>query len=104
MHDQKRHATLGNNPIQFLLPNINRVLLQHDKQAEVLDQGIWKFNVTGVIRSGNPKWKNGVHAIRLRLEWIRVESRGIIKDVEILIPFEVVVHESRPKTPYIPFF
>ena len=39
---------------------------------------------------------------RLRLEWVGIEGRHVILDIELMQPVEVVEHESRAKTNCLP--
>src|SRR5947207_9843568 len=50
------------------------------------------------------KWKDCVHAVRLRLERVGVECRGVVLDVQLVQPVKLVQHETGSKADCIPLF
>ena len=103
MHVEHGHATVLRNPVELLLPNLNALLLQEQEERKILRQRVRQFDVAGTARRGNPERKNRVHAVGLRLERIGVEGGAIVIRLEVVQPFEVVVHEARAETGRLPF-
>src|SRR5437667_4166247 len=100
---EKSHTATSCHPIQFVFPNVNRFFLKDDKQIKILSQCVWKLNITRSIVAWYPEWENRVDAVRLRFERIGVESGRIVKNVEVLDPFEVVKHEGGAEPDGVPF-
>ncbi len=54
--------------------------------------------------TGDPEGKDGVPALRLGLEGVGIESRGVVLQVQLMNPIEVVQHETGAKTGCVPIF
>src|SRR5690348_606327 len=104
MHNQKRHPSVSSNPVQFLLPDSNRLLLQYYEKVKVLNQSVRQLHKPTPIGSGYPKWKNGLDAIGLRFERVSVKRGRVVKDVQVLHPAQVVKHEAGTETLRVPLF
>ena len=55
------------------------------------------------IWARHPKWEDGVTAVRLWLEGVRVEGGRIVLHVEIMQPIEIAQHKPRPESRCPPF-
>src|SRR5262245_24235685 len=60
--------------------------------------------LTRRFRSRNPEWENCADPLWLRLEWISVERGRVVLNLEVVYPFQVPQHESRPETHRSPIF
>jgi hypothetical protein len=49
-------------------------------------------------RLRNPEGKDRVTALGLRLEWIRIECRCIVCNLQLVQPVQLVQHERRSKS------
>jgi hypothetical protein len=73
MHIDHCHSTVLGNPIEFAFPDVDCLFLQQQEEREILRKSVGQLDVAFLSRGGNPKRKNRVCAIRLRLERIGVE-------------------------------
>src|SRR5713226_1720774 len=104
MNVQQRHATAFNNPVQLSFPEVDGFLLEDNEEIEVLHQGVRDFDVTAPARAGLPERKDRVDTLRLRFKGVGVERGRVVKNVQIMQPIEVMVHESRSEPDRVPLF
>src|SRR6184192_4498243 len=72
--------------------------------SDLLHQRVGQLDVAGPsVVARDVERENGVHAVRLGLERIRIERRGIVENVKVVKPVEPVQHESRTKSHRVPF-
>lgn len=103
--DQKGHAALLGDPAELLLPEADIPMAHEDKQREVLRQGIGQLDIAAFRRPVlDEKGEDRPHAVRLRLEGVRVEGRCVVFDVQMVGFFEVVIHPGSAEARAIPFF
>ena len=93
------HPPPFSNPLQFRLPHINALLFHEYKQGKVLRQRVGQFDIPSSIAPPHDERKYRVDAVGLGFKGIRVEGRGIIFDIEIKDPFQIVQH-GRGSEPY----
>src|SRR4051794_20388151 len=91
MNIQQCHPAVAGDPIQLLNPDAGIRLLQQKEERGILRKSIGKFRIAAVT-VGNPERENGIAAVRLWFERIRVERRGVVFYFEIMQPVEVVQH------------
>src|SRR5205085_8840272 len=78
----------------------------------ILGQGVRELYVSvlsasrlSAVMTGrwHPKRENGVSAFWLRFEGIGIEGGGVITNVQVMQPLQVVKHETRPESARAPF-
>ena len=112
MHVDLGHATTAGHPVEFPQPDFRSAFTKEQKQGRILRQCVGQFNVAvpdfRFWKSGrgarHPEWKNGSRVVILRLERVCVEGGGIVLDVQIMKPLQVVQHEAGTKSLRAPFF
>src|SRR5271165_4268884 len=121
MSVHQHHAAVSRDPVELANPDTRLLLSQQNEHGVVLGQGVWELNIAarrrtvdswfltrrcGSLRSnprtanasggmGNPEREDGAHAARLRFEGVGVKSRRLVKDVQLMGPFQVVEHKTR---------
>ena len=101
MNIQQRHAAVPGDPVQLLDPDFGIGFLEQQEQRGVLREGVGEFGVA-VVAVGNPEGENGVAAVRLRLKRIGVKRGGVVLDLQVMQPAQVVEHEAGAETGRIP--
>src|ERR1017187_2456953 len=103
MDVHQSHATMLRNPIEFSLPNVDGLFPQMKKERGILRQGVRKLDVAGAgggvrgpgcgVRTRSPEGKDGVGAVWLRLKRVGVERGGVVENIEIVQPVQIMKHE-----------
>src|SRR5579864_9283363 len=86
------------DPVKLVFPDVEVLLPKNHEKREILDHRVWKLHISGSVWAGYPEWKDGTHAIRLGLEWIRVKSRAVVFHSEFMQPCKIVLHEWGTKS------
>ena len=98
MYVHQRHAPALHDPIELPSPGVDRRFVQQHEQRRILRQGIRQLHVPRPVVASHPERKDRVRAVRLRLEGVDVEGGGVVEDVEVANPAELVEHERRAET------
>src|SRR5512147_2270855 len=103
--NHERHASLCSDPVKLSLPYVNSPFAEDDEEGEVLRKRIRKFHIPpmGSVLA-DPEGKYGPHSVGLWLERVRVESRSVIFDVQVVDPLQDMMHGRRTEshTPPLP--
>ena len=106
---EQDHPAVGGDPVEFPFPDIDGFFLQDEEQRGILTQRVRQLHITfrdrGTplgIRPVDPKRKDGMPAFRLGLERVGIERRGIVLDLQLVEPIEVLQHETGPESVGIP--
>ena len=99
------HAALFGDPVQFPFPDVNVLLLQEDKQKEILRKRVGEFHISLLpVLIWNPKGKDRGHPVRLGFEGIRAKGGGVVFDIEMMEHLQVVVHAGAAEAHGAPFY
>jgi hypothetical protein len=84
------------HPIELAQPDRRGAFLEDEEEGRVLGEGVGELDVAGAagaFRGAHPERKDGAGAVGLGLEGVRVEGRGVVADLKLVVPVEVAEHK-----------
>src|SRR5262249_6169897 len=77
---------------------------KHEEHRRILGERVRQLDVARAILPLDQERKDRAHSVGLRLERIVLEGRGVVLDVQLLEPLEIVAHEAGTEANGVPGF